>query len=186
MPKTELEKMLASELYNALDPELVALRSRARELTARYNSTTMSETALRRELLSQLLGSVGKNVWIEPPFTCDYGRFLELGDDVYINFHCTILDCCRITIGNQTMLGPNVQLYAATHPLDAAERCQGLEFARSISIGSQVWIGGGAILCPGVTIGDRTTVGAGSVVTRDIPADVFAAGNPCRVIRTLA
>lgn len=185
MLRTEREKMLAGELYSALDPELVALRDRARQLTARYNATNMQQAKERGEVLQQLLGNIGRNVWIEPPFTCDYGRFLELGDDVYINFHCTVLDCCRITIGHQTMLGPNVQLYAATHPLDAAERCQGLEFARPISIGSQVWIGGGVIVCPGVTIGDRTTIGAGSVVTRDVPADVFAAGNPCRVIRSL-
>lgn len=185
MSISERQKMLAGELYNAMDPQLLDMRTRARELTRLYNATAPTETARRTELLSELLGKTGKNVWIEPPFYCDYGTFIELGDGVYINFNCTFLDANRVTIGAQTMLGPNVQIYAAYHPIDAAERVKGPEYAAPITIGSQVWIGGGVIVCPNVTIGDRTTIGAGSVVTRNIPADVVAAGNPCRVIRKL-
>ena len=178
--------MLAGELYDGMDPELFAMRSRTRQLMRLYNATMNEEPQRRRELLEQLIGSLGKNVWIEPPFYCDYGTFIELGDNVYMNFNCTILDCNRIKIGSQTMLGPNVQIYAAYHPLDAAERSKGPEYGAPITIGAQVWIGGGAIICPKVSVGDRSTIGAGSVVTKDIPADMFAAGNPCRVIRSLA
>lgn len=182
---TEQEKMLAGELYNGMAPELLAIRGETRRMLRDYNATLQSDLSHRHQLLSRLLGGAGKNVWIEPPFYCDYGKFIELSDNVYLNFNCTILDCGRVTIGSQTMLGPGVQVYAAYHPLDAAERCRGLEYGGPITIGSQVWIGGGAIICPKVNIGDRTTIGAGSVVTKDIPPDVFAAGNPCRVIRSL-
>ena len=185
MPTTEKQKMLAGELYNGMDPELVQMRSQTRQLMRLYNATTQEEGARRQELLKELLGGLGNNVWIEPPFYCDYGTFIELDDSVYMNFNCTILDCNRVTIGSQTMFGPNVQIYAAWHPLDAAQRCRGPEYASPVTIGAQVWIGGGAIICPKVTIGDRTTIGAGSVVTKDIPPDVFAAGNPCRVLRQL-
>lgn len=183
--KTEREKMLASELYRGMDAELLAMRSRTRGLMREYNATVQEDPTRRRELLEQLIGKLGRDVWIEPPFYCDYGAFIELGDSVYMNFNCTILDCNRVRIGSQTMLAPNVQIYAAYHPLVASERVKGPEYAAPVTIGSQVWIGGGAIICPKVTIGDRTTIGAGSVVTKDIPPDVFAAGNPCRVIREL-
>ena len=183
--KTEREKMLSGELYLASDPELEAARRRARRLTRLYNATTEEEEAQRTLLLRELLGAVGEGPVIEPPFHCDYGSHIFAGDRLYINFGCIILDCAQVRIGNDVMLGPSVQLYAATHPLDAAARAAGPELAAPITIGDRVWIGGGAILCPGVTIGEGTTIGAGSVVTRAIPARVFAAGNPCRVIREL-
>jgi maltose O-acetyltransferase len=125
------------------------------------------------------------DVWLEPPFYCDYGRNIALGRKVFFNFNCVILDVMAVRIGDRTLCGPAVQIYTAVHPLDAAERSRGLEFAKPVAIGSDVWIGGAAVICPGVTIGDRAVIGAGSVVTRDVPADVFAAGNPCRAIRTL-
>lgn len=182
---TEKEKMLSGELYDCKDPELVQMRFRARRLVRLYNSSTEEELDRRQQLLQEILGRMGKDVWIEPPFYFDYGSLLELGDNVYLNANCVILDCNHVRIGAQTMLGPSVQIYAAYHPLDAHQRCLGPELARPVTIGAQVWIGGGAIICQGVTVGDRTTIGAGSVVTRDIPPDVFAAGNPCRVIRHL-
>jgi maltose O-acetyltransferase len=141
--------------------------------------------ATRRALLENLLGTCGQDVFIQPPFHCDYGQNIHLGDKVYFNFNCVVLDVCEIRIGSYSLFGPSVQIYTATHPLDALER-RGKEFGKPVTIGSDVWVGGGAIICPGVTIGDRTVIGAGSVVTKDIPADVFAAGNPCRVIRQLS
>ncbi|NLF66778.1 MAG: sugar O-acetyltransferase [Chloroflexi bacterium] len=184
--KTEREKMLVGELYNAQDPELVAARRRARLLTKRLNDTRDDEQELRRELLQELFGSSGANLWLEPPFYCDYGSNIHVGDNVFFNFNCVILDVAEVTIGSGAMFGPLVQIYTATHPIEAHERLKGHEAGKPIRIGSGVWVGGGAIINPGVTIGDRTTIGAGSVVTRDIPADVFAAGNPCRMIRELA
>ncbi|RUL81423.1 sugar O-acetyltransferase [Tautonia sociabilis] len=177
--------MLAGEPYVATDPELVAARGRARVLLASYNATLPEEEQRRRELLQLLIGRLGDGVWIEPPFSCDYGEFLELGTDVYLNFHCVFLDCNRIRVGDRTKFGPAVQVYAASHPLCPAERREGRELALPVTIGADVWVGGGAIICPGVTIGDGTTIGAGSVVTRDVPPNVLAAGNPCRVIRSL-
>lgn len=182
---TERDKMLAGELYIANDPELVAMRMRARRLTRLYNLTLQEDPAQREALLRELLGSMGQNVWIEPPFYCDYGAHLHLGDNIFFNFNCVALDCAEIHIGDNTQFGPNVQLYAAYHPLVAAERIKGPELAAPITIGRNVWVGGGAIICQNVTIGDNTTIGAGSVVTKNIPANVFAAGNPCRVIREL-
>jgi maltose O-acetyltransferase len=185
MKTTEKQKMLAGELYDCKDPELVQMRFRARRLMRLYNTTTEDELDRRQELLGEILGRVGKRVWIEPPFYFDYGSHVELGDNVYLNVNCVILDCNHVRIGDQTMLGPCVQIYAAYHPIEAAQRCRGPEYAAPVTIGTQAWIGGGSIICQGVTIGDRTTIGAGSVVTNDIPSDVFAAGNPCRVIRKL-
>jgi maltose O-acetyltransferase len=182
---TEKEKMLAGELYLASDPELVEGRRRARRLTRLYNATLEEETELRRSLLRELLGAVGPNVEIEPPFRCDYGSNIYAGDALYINFGCVILDCSRVQIGNGVKFGPSVHLYAAYHPLDAELRVSGPEYGAPITIGDRVWIGGGAILCPGVTIGENSTIGAGSVVVKDIPANVVAVGNPCRVLRSL-
>ena len=182
---TEKEKMLAGELYNAMDPLLVNERRQARELMQAFNATAADDRPRRRHLLIELLGSVGSNVGVEPPFFCDYGYNIHLGDNVFFNFNCVILDVMRVEIGSNCMFGPNVQIYTATHPLDAVERRGGLEFARSIKIGCDVWVGGSAVINPGVTIGDRSVIGAGSVVVKDIPADVFAAGNPCKVIRYL-
>ena len=182
---TEKEKMLAGELYNAMDPLLVNERRQARELMQAFNATAADDRPRRKHLLIELLGSVGSNVGVEPPFFCDYGYNIHLGDNVFFNFNCVILDVMRVEIGSNCMFGPNVQIYTATHPLDAAERRGGLEFARPIKIGCDVWVGGSAVINPGVTIGDRSVIGAGSVVVKDIPADVFAAGNPCKVIRYL-
>lgn len=183
--KTEKEKMLAGEFYFAADPELVAMRRRARLLLKRFNDSRDDEQDLRRQLLEELIGRGGGGLWIEAPFYCDYGSNISVGDKVFFNFNCVVLDVMPVTIGSHTMIGSCVQIYTATHPMEWQRRAQELEYAKPISIGAHVWVGGGAILCPGVAIGDRTVIGAGSVVTRDIPADVFAAGNPCRVIRQL-
>jgi maltose O-acetyltransferase len=182
---TERERMLAGELYVASDPELVLARRRARDLLRALNGSRDVEMDKRRRILGELLGAVGEGAWIEPPFSCDYGRNITLGDRVYFNFNCVILDCAAVTIGSDVFFGPNVQVYAATHPTDHVARRSGLELARPIEVGSDVWIGGGAILCPGVRVGARSVIGAGSVVTRDVPEGVVAAGNPCRVIRSL-
>ncbi|MBL8878554.1 MAG: sugar O-acetyltransferase [Phycisphaerales bacterium] len=177
--------MLAGELYEAWDPDLVRRRARARDLTARYNATRQGDLDVRRAVLCELLGRCGEKVWIEPPFHCDYGENIEMGDNVYLNFNCVMLDCAPIRLDRNVMVGPAVQFYAAYHPLSAAERIKGPERAAPITVGDNVWIGGGAILLPGVTIGENTTIGAGSVVTKNVPAGVLAAGNPCRVVRQL-
>lgn len=182
--KTELEKMVAGELYNALDAEIVRRRERSRELQWALNATLETEQERRRELLTELLGSGGDSVWIQPPFFCDYGSNIYLGKKVYFNFNCVVLDVAPVTIGEHTMFGPAVQIYTATHPLNPHERRK-KELAKPISIGHDCWIGGGAIFLPGVTVGDNTIVGAGSVVTRSIPSNVVAAGNPCKVLREL-
>lgn len=177
--------MLAGQLYVAADPQLVAERARARKLLRAYNASTEDDLPQRESLLGQLLGAAGEGTWIEPPFFCDYGEHIRLGARVYMNFQCVILDCNTVTMGDDVSLGPGVQLYAATHPLDPDERIKGPELGRPITLGSKVWVGGGSIICPGVVIGEGSTIGAGSVVTRDIPPYVFAAGNPCRIIRNL-
>ena len=182
---TEKEKMLAGEMYDAMDPQLVAERRRARELCKALNDSHDEERELRRRIIHELLGGAGDAVWIEPPFYCDYGTNIALGNNVYFNFNCVILDPAAVSIGDNVMFGPAVQIYTATHPISAAERRMGHEFAQAVEIGSDVWVGGGAIISPGVHIGARSVIGAGSVVTRDIPEDVFAAGSPCRVIRKL-
>lgn len=181
---SEREKMVAGELYNASDPELTAARTRARELTRAFNISPEDQQQ-RRDILAQLFRSAGPKLWVEPPFFCDYGFNISVGENVFFNFNCVVLDCAPVIIGDNALFGPAVQIYTATHPLSAAERRIGLEFALPVNIGSDTWIGGGAIILPGVTIGDRTVVGAGSVVTRDLPPGVFAAGNPARVVREL-
>ncbi len=181
--KTERELMLAGELYLASDPELVALRRRARALTRQYNASREDQIDERRLLLRDLLGSCGEDTEIEPMFQCDYGINIHLGARVYMNFGCVILDCAPVTIGERTLLGPGVHLYAATHPTEPRLRETLRELARPITIGRNAWIGGGVIVCPGVTIGDDAVIGAGSVVTKDVPRGVIAHGNPCRVVR---
>jgi len=182
---TERELMLAGELYLASDPELVELRRLARERTRHYNATREDEVGTRAQMLGQLLGSCGEHVEIEPTFCCDYGFNISLGDRVYMNFGCVILDCAPVTIGERTLLGPGVHLYAATHPIEPRVRETLRELARPITIGRNVWIGGGVIVCPGVTIGDDAVVGAGSVVTKNVPRGMIAHGNPCRVVRAV-
>jgi len=182
---SEKQKMLAGKLYDALDAELVAARERARDLCWELNGTLEREQEKRRAILTRLFGRGGDSVWLQPPFYCDYGANIVLGSRVFFNFNCVVLDVCQVTVGDFTKFGPAVQIYTALHPL-AAELRRTQEFRRPIEIGADVWVGGGAMLCPGVTIGSKSVIGAGSVVTRDIPAGVFAAGNPCRVIRTIA
>jgi maltose O-acetyltransferase len=183
--KTEKEKMLAGELYNALDKELSEERVKARLLIKALNDTREDETGERNRILKELLPNASEGLWLQPPFYCDYGYNITLGKNVFFNFNCVILDVAPVIIGSRTLFGPNVQIYTATHPVNYKERSSGLEFAKPITIGEDVWVGGSAVICPGVKIGDRSVIGAGSVVTRDIPDDVFAAGNPCRVIREL-
>ncbi len=182
---TEKQRMLSGELYRADDQELAAERRQTRRILADYNRTSPDEAEKRLHLLRELLGAVGGKVEIEPPFYCDYGYNIFAGENLYMNFGCVVLDCAPVRIGSNVMFGPTVQIYTATHPVEPEIRRSGRELAYPITIGSDVWIGGGAIICPGVTIGDNTTIGAGSVVTRSIPAGVVAAGNPCRVIREL-
>jgi len=184
--KTEKEKMLAGELYNGNDSYLKAERSHARMLLKRFNDSLDEERLLRKEILTELIGGFSKGLYIEPPFYCDYGSNISVGENVYFNFNCVVLDVNSVTIGTGSMFGPCVQIYTATHPMDAAERKVGLEFGKPVVIGEDVWVGGGAIICPGVSIGDRCVIGAGSVVTRDIPSDTFAAGNPCKVVKKLS
>ena len=182
--KTEYEKMLAGELYNAGDPVLFQMRIKARDLIQSYNQTAF-DRATREPILKSLLGKMGTNIDIQTPFFCDYGTHIEVGDNFFANFNCVFLDCNYIKMGNNVFLGPQVQIYAAYHPLLAEERIKGPELASPITIGDNVWIGGGSIICAGVTIGANTTIGAGSVVVKDIPGGVVAVGNPCRVLRVL-
>jgi maltose O-acetyltransferase len=182
---SERKKMLDGELYDPLDPELVAARERARDLCQALNATREVEQSERRRILRELLGAGGDTVWMQPPFFCDYGSNIELGERVFFNFNCVVLDVCRVRIGDFTLFGPAVQIYTPMHPLNAELRRR-QEFGKPVDIGSDVWVGGGAMILPGVRIGSRAVIGAGSVVTRDIPEGVFAAGNPCRVIRELA
>ena len=176
--------MLAGEPYDPLEPELVAARARARDLCWALNASQEGEQEHRRRILCLLFGAGGDSVWMQPPFFCDYGSNIELGQRVFFNFNCVVLDVCPVRIGSFTIIGPAVQLYTATHPLDPALRRRE-ESGRPLEIGSDVWIGGGAIILPGVRIGSRAVIGAGSVVTRDIPEGVLAVGNPCRVVRSL-
>jgi maltose O-acetyltransferase len=169
-----------SELYDPFEPERSRARARARALLARYNRSADDERNYRASILRELLGRIAPGASIEPPFHCDYGSNIVLGERFYANTGCVVLDCDAVEIGSRVKLGPGVQLLAVSHPLDATQRALGLEFGEPITIGDDVWIGGGAIVLGGVTIGDRAVVGAGSVVTRDVPADAVVAGNPAR------
>lgn len=183
--KTEREKMLAGELYDPFDPELVTARRRARLLVQQLNDSRDDEPEQRLQLMKDLIGSFGEDAWIEPHFHCDYGTNITLGRKVFFNFDCIVLDVAEVVIGEFTKFGPAVQIYTATHPISAAERRIGLEAAKPVRIGADVWVGGAAVILPGVTIGDGTIIGAGSVVTKDVPSGVLAAGNPARVLRQL-
>lgn len=182
---SELEKMLAGDLYDPNEPDLTQARWHARALTKALNASDEEQVEERARMLAELLGSAGDGAVIQPPFYCDYGFNIHLGKSVFFNFNCVVLDTARIEIGDYVQIGPNVQIYAPVHPMSAEERRTLLEAAKPVTIGADVWIGGGAVICPGVTIGERAVIGAGSIVTRDIPAGVFAAGNPCRVIRVI-
>jgi maltose O-acetyltransferase len=180
----ERQKMVAGELYDPLDPDLAAARERARDLCQALNATREAETEERRRIVRALFGAGGDTVWVQPPFFCDYGSNIELGERVFFNFNCVVLDACPVRIGSFTLFGPAVQILTPMHPFNAQLRRK-LEFGKPIAIGSGVWVGGGALILAGVSIGSCAVIGAGSVVTRDIPEGVFAAGNPCRVIREL-
>jgi maltose O-acetyltransferase len=177
--------MLAGELYLATDPQLGAEDLRAQELLFRFNMTRPTADEERRALLVELFDAFGAGAVLKPSFRCDYGSHISIGEETFINYDCVFLDCNRITIGREVQIAPRVQIYTATHPLDAATRRSKQEFALPVVIKDGVWLGGGAIVCPGVTIGENTVVGAGSFVTRDLPAGVLAVGNPCRVLRNL-
>lgn len=183
---SEKERMLRGERYDPSDPELVAERDHARELTVRYNRTSVLDREERRELLAELLGTTGENCVIEPPFRCDYGSNVHVGENFYANFDCVVLDVCRVEIGRNCLLAPGVHVYTATHPLDPAERAEGREYGKPVTIGDEVWIGGRAVLNPGVTVGDGSVVGSGAVVTKDVPDGVVVQGNPAAVVRELA
>ena len=177
---SEGEKMIAGELYRASDPELAAARLRAQELLVRYNASVPADAAARESLLRELFGAVGDAPTVMPRFSCDYGFNIRAGRNLFVNFDCVFLDVAPITIGDDVQIAPVVQLLTATHPLDPAVRRSGLEGGKPIRIGNNVWIGGGAIVLPGVTVGDDAVIGAGSVVTRDVPAGVIVVGNPAR------
>jgi maltose O-acetyltransferase len=183
--KSEKEKMLSGELYNALDKQLTEERVKTRLLLKELNDSREDQPEQREIILKELLPNAGIGLWLQPPFYCDYGTNIILGENVFFNFNCVLLDVAKITVGSRTVFGPNVQIYTAGHPVNYLERASGLEYGKSIVIGQDVWIGGSAIICPGVTIGNRSIIGAGSVVTKDIPDDVIAVGNPCRVIKEL-
>jgi maltose O-acetyltransferase len=182
--RSERDKMLAGELYDPLDPQLVRARERARDLCQDLNASREGDQETRRRIVKEIFGTGGDSVWMQPPFFCDYGSNILLGERVFFNFNCVVLDVCVVRVGDFTLFGPAVQIYTATHPMDAVLR-RTQESGKPVEIGSDVWVGGGAIICPGVKIGSKTVIGAGSIVTRDIPDGVFAAGNPCRVIREI-
>lgn len=183
---TEKEKMLAGEIYDAnYDEELLKLRLNAKDICFKYNNTLPSNLEERTNILKQLLGNVKGNFYIEPPFMCDYGFNIEMGENFYANHNLIILDAAYVKFGSNVFIGPNCGIYTAGHPLDAERRNQGLEYAKSIEIGDNVWLGGNVVVCPGVKIGNNAVIGAGSVVTKDIPANVVAVGNPCKVIRKI-
>ena len=178
---TEQDKMLAGEHYWINDPELTEIRFQTRELVDQFNLTQPRDAGHKNALQQRIFGAVGDNVHIEKPMRIDYGRNTTIGSNVFINFNFTLLDCCPVTIGDNIFIAPNVQIYTASHPMDIEQRNAHIGFAAPVTIGSNVWIGGGCIILSGVTIGDGAVIGAGSVVTRDIPANVTAFGNPCKV-----
>lgn len=182
---SEKEKMLAGELYIAMDEELRNDFFKAKKLTRLYNRTTEEEGDYRKQLLRELFESTGENFYIEPPFRCDYGCHISIGENFYSNYDCIILDVCKVKIGNNVLFGPRVSIYAAAHPIDAETRNTGLEYGKPVTIGDNVWVGGNTVINPGVTIGNNVVIGSGSVVTKDIPDNVIAVGNPCKVLRQI-
>ncbi len=183
--KTEKQKMLLGELYDPLDMQLCEERLQARLLIKKLNETGEDRAEEREQILKALLPNTGEGTWIQPPFYCDYGSNMVMGDKVCFNFNSVVLDVMKVTIGSRSLIGPNVQIYTATHPLNYRERAVGVKYTKPVSIGEDVWIGGSTVICPGVSIGDGSIIGADSIVTKNIPENVFAAGNPCRVIREL-
>lgn len=184
-PRTNLERMLAGDLYIADDPEIARRQRRAMQLAARYQAAFVEDADKARPILADLLDFVGEGVEVRPPLFVDYGSNISIGARTFVNYHLTALDVARITIGEDCQIGPNVQLLTPTHPVEPQPRRDKLEAALPVTIGDNVWLGGGVIVCPGVTIGDNSVIGAGAVVTKDIPANVVAVGNPARPVRTL-
>lgn len=178
---TEREKMIQGELYYSGDEELVTERTHIKNLCLKYNSIKFSDLMERMDLIKDILGFVKGNITIEPNFWCDYGYNITVGENFYMNHNCVILDCAKVSFGDNVFIGPNCGFYTAGHPLDVEKRNAGLEYAKPINIGNNVWIGGNVTVLPGVTIGDNVTIGAGSVVTKDIPSNSVAYGNPCRI-----
>ncbi len=178
---SERQKMISGLPYDPGDLELQADQTAAKQWMARYNAAMAASPAERRDLLRQRMGEVGEGAIIRPPFHCDYGYNIRLGRNVFMNFNCIVLDVCEVEIGDQTQIGPAVQILTADHPRDPVQRAEGIEFGKPVTIGRNVWIGGGAIILPGVTIGDDAVIGAGSVVTRDVPEGATAVGNPARL-----
>lgn len=183
--KTQKEKMLAGEMYLAGDPELGAAYACAQGVLASFNATQADDFGKLVALLQSLFGHLGPGAIVKPTLRCDYGFNISIGSRTFVNYDCVLLDCNTITIGEDVQIAPGVHIYTASHPLDAKTRRSGLESAHPVTIGNGVWLGGRAIVCPGVTIGENTVVGAGSVVTKDLPANVLAVGNPCRIVRAL-
>ena len=180
---TEKQKMLMGIIYNAEETSLIEERNRAKSLTKQYNESRQEDRDYRKYLMGQIFGKLGQNVHLEAPFYLDYGYRTTIGDDFFSNFNLTILDGGGVEIGNRVFIGPNVGIYTVNRPTDARRREKGYEWALPVKIGNKVWIGGGVTILPGVTIGDNTVIAAGSVVTQDVPANVVAAGNPCKVIK---
>ncbi|MDO3409314.1 sugar O-acetyltransferase [Saccharibacillus sp. CPCC 101409] len=183
--RTEKEKMLAGELYKAWDEELRKESLHAKKLIRLFNATTEEEPERRVELLKELFGSTGENIHIEPTLRVDYGIHIHVGENFFANFDCTILDVCEVRIGDNCMLAPGVSIYTATHPIDPYERIAGPELGKPVTIGNNVWIGGRAVINPGVKIGDNAVIASGAVVTKDVPANTIVGGNPARAIRTI-
>ena len=183
--KTEREKMLNNELYLATDPELATMQLEAQKLFYSLNCSRPDELTKQKKIILRLFGKIGTNFTIRPPFYCDYGCHIFAGDNLYINYDCTILDCNYVYLGDNVLLAPKVQIYGGYHPTNPKLRLSGRELAAPVTIGDNVWLGGGVIVCPGVSIGDNVTIGAGSVVTKDLPSNVVAVGNPCRVVKTV-
>lgn len=183
---TEKDKMVAGELYNPLDAALVAERENSRHITYAYNQTKDGEIEKRMQLLEELLGSIGNQLVVEPDFHCDYGYNIHVGENFYANFNCVILDVCPVHIGDNCMFGPAVQIYTATHPLEPEERKMGREYGKKVTIGNNVWVGGGAIINPGIHIGDNVVIASGAVVTKDVEYNTVVGGNPAHVIRKLS
>ena len=182
---TEKERMLSEKLYIPMDEALAADCARSRRLVRLINGTTEEQAEYRGQLFKELFGRTGENLWVEPPFHCDYGCHISVGENFYANFDCIILDVCDVTIGDNVFLAPRVCIYTAGHPIDAGVRRRQLEYGKKVVIGNDVWVGGNTVINPGVTIGDNVVIGSGSVVTKDIPSGVIAAGNPCRVLRPI-
>ncbi len=180
--KTEKEKMLEGELYLASDPELIKERENARRLTRLFNETVETENSRRLILLKELFGSTGKDIYIEPSLRCDYGSNIHVGENFYANFDSVFLDVCEIRIGDNCMIAPGVHIYTATHPLDPLERISGVEYGKPVTIGDNVWIGGRAVINPGVTIGNNVVIASGAIVTKDVPNNVVVGGNPAKII----